>query len=427
MKVFAFVVVLFVVMSCDATAPRVVFPPGQFTAVSAGANHACALDTLGRAWCWGANGEGQLGVPRVPCTVTTTCLGRPALVSQSLRFTAISAGGLYTCGLKSDGTVYCWGSNFSDKLGAVTPPAANCDVSVCSDAPLLVGGGFSFSQIVAGSQTTCGITTTGVGKCWGSNNAGTLGRTTASGSSATPLTVVLTSSGDSTWESLSPASLRNGCAITRDHHAACWGDNAAGQLGIGGSVGTPLPALPAVVATTAPLHGVTVGSFFACALDAGGVAYCWGISIDSSLGVGLEPGGVACTPQTQKVTCYASPTKVGGGFHFSSLSASGGHVCGVTLEGEGHCWGLNSSLEVGTGLLASQATYVAFPYPVYGGLHFTSISAGGNFTCGLTTDRNAWCWGRNTDGQLGQDPKDSVTTTFPITISGAPLRIIAKP
>jgi alpha-tubulin suppressor-like RCC1 family protein len=295
--------------------------------------------------------------------------------------------------------------------------------------PLLVAGGLSFSQLVAGNSAVCGVTTSGVGKCWGSNVFGVLGRPSTVVTSSTPISLLLSPSGDSAWESIGRATFSNNCGITADHHAACWGDNSLGQVGIGGAE-TPNspPVLPTVVATTPLLHGVTVGSSFACALDPTSAAYCWGISTDSSLGVGLEPGGVACTPNppVAKSTCYSSPTKVGGGFHFSSLSAGGGHACGVTLEGEGHCWGLNTSSEIGTGLFPSQATHVAYPFPVYGRLHFTSISAGDNFTCGLTTDRNVWCWGSNTSGQLGQDPNDSVTTTFPIVISGIPLRIIAK-
>jgi alpha-tubulin suppressor-like RCC1 family protein len=427
MRIVALLVVLIAVLSCrDNTSPLVVFPPGQFTTVSAGSAHACALDTLGRAWCWGSNSEGELGVARVPCTVGTTCLGPPALVSQDLRFTSISAGSAYTCAVKSDGTAYCWGSNSSGKLGALTPPATNCDRTVCAETPLAVSGGFSFSQIVAGDETTCGVTTTGVGKCWGSNFGGVLGKPfPAVAASSTPVSLVLPSSGDSTWESVSRGTPYSNCAITPNHLAACWGDNGAGELGIG-AIAAGTATLPMLAATTTPLHGVTVGGLFVCALDAAGSAYCWGISTDSSLGVGLAAGGVPCTPTSGKATCYSSPTKVGGGLVFSSLSAGGGHVCGVTPAGEGHCWGLNSSSEIGTGPLSSQATYVAYPFPVYGGLHFTAISAGDDFTCGVTTDRNAWCWGSNLNGQLGQNPTDSVTTTFPIVSSGIPLRIIAK-
>src|SRR5207244_3173514 len=145
-------------------------------------------------------------------TVARTCLGRPALVSQSLRFASISAGLDYTCAVKSDGTAYCWGSNSSGKLGAATPPATNCDLSVCTETPLAVGGGFSFSQVAAGDATTCGLTTAGIGKCWGSNFGGILGKPyPAVSASSTPVSLILPSSGDSTWESMGRGSPYSNC------------------------------------------------------------------------------------------------------------------------------------------------------------------------------------------------------------------------
>ena len=427
MKVLLLFVALVAVVSChDSTAPQT-FPPGLFTSVSAGQHHACGLDTLGRAWCWGANGEGELGVARGACVSSAglECTERPAIVSQDLRFSSISAGNDYTCALTSAGAAYCWGSNLAGKLGAASPPTTQCSITVCSDAPLAVGGSFTFSQISAGFGATCAVTTSGVGKCWGSNNEALLGSATGL-ASATPVSLLLQPSGDSTWESVARGSSTNDCAITPGHQAVCWGDNVAGQVGVGLPLATShTPILPSVVANGLTLHGVTVGSAFACALDAAGAAYCWGISTDSSLGVGLEPGGVGCTPGGTAVTCYAAPTKVGGGYHFSAVSAGGGHACGLTSIGDAYCWGLNSSQEIGTGAIPSQAIFVAFPFLVNGGLHFSAISAGGAFNCGLTTDKNVWCWGTNARGQLGQDPFDSTTTTFPITESGIPIRIIA--
>ena len=69
-------------------------------------------------------------------------------------FSQVSAGGEHTCGLKSDGTVACWGYNY---FGQSTPP------------------GGSFSQVSAGHWHTCGLRTDGLWICWGDNEDGQCG------------------------------------------------------------------------------------------------------------------------------------------------------------------------------------------------------------------------------------------------------------
>src|SRR5215471_5106459 len=76
----------------------------QYSQVSAGFAHTCAIDSNGSAWCWGRNNEGQLG------TGNTTSSSKPVAVTGGLKFTDISAGGSSTCGV-SNKKIYCWGSN----------------------------------------------------------------------------------------------------------------------------------------------------------------------------------------------------------------------------------------------------------------------------------------------------------------------------
>jgi alpha-tubulin suppressor-like RCC1 family protein len=83
-------------------------------AIAAGLAHSCAVDSAGAAWCWGDNGDGRLG------DGTTTERVRPAPVDGTTGFTAaleITAGGLHTCGLKTDHTTWCWGANGDGQLG----------------------------------------------------------------------------------------------------------------------------------------------------------------------------------------------------------------------------------------------------------------------------------------------------------------------
>ena len=82
---------------------------------------------------------------------------------------------------------------------------------------------------------------------------------------------------------------------------------------------------------------------------------------------------------------------------FRSLSAGGRHTCGLTARGEAYCWGDNSSGQLGNGTVAASAT----PVRVRSVGAFESLSAGYIHTCAITTEGAVYCWGSNVDGQLG--------------------------
>ena len=93
--------------------------------VSVGFRHACALDDSGAAWCWGNNWYGELGdgTTTFPRYVATPQRVAAAFGGGAITFTALAAGGDHTCGIATDNSVYCWGSNYSHQLGVylITP------------------------------------------------------------------------------------------------------------------------------------------------------------------------------------------------------------------------------------------------------------------------------------------------------------------
>jgi alpha-tubulin suppressor-like RCC1 family protein len=130
-----------------------------------------------------------------------------------------------------------------------------------------------------------------------------------------------------------------------------------------------------------------------CGLTAGGAAYCWGDNTDGQLGDGTTTGS-------------STPVSVSGGLTFAQVSAGGDHSCGVTTGGAAYCWGRSLYGELGNGTESSPETCPGgpchtTPVPVLGALSLVQVSAGKLYTCALTSGGQAYCWGFNAYGQLG--------------------------
>jgi hypothetical protein len=127
-----------------------------------GDSFACGLDSEGGAWCWGANGSGQLGTDEelTPCSSDVPCAPQPIPVAGDLRFVAIAAGWSHTCAVETTGVAYCWGNDDYGQLG--NGPGRND-----SRVPQQVHSQVRFASITAGSSATCALTADGAAHCWG--------------------------------------------------------------------------------------------------------------------------------------------------------------------------------------------------------------------------------------------------------------------
>jgi alpha-tubulin suppressor-like RCC1 family protein len=82
----------------------------------------------------------------------------------------------------------------------------------------------------------------------------------------------------------------------------------------------------------------------------------------------------------------------------------------LTTDGEAWCWGGNSAGQVGNGDTLSTPLNVFAPARVATDVRFTRLAVGGQFTCGLTADGVVWCWGRNQGGVLGSETQRHTST-----------------
>ncbi|MGH7668318.1 MAG: RCC1 domain-containing protein, partial [Gemmatimonadaceae bacterium] len=298
-----------------------------FASLVAGYSHTCGLTSAGAAYCWGDNSTGALGASTANATS-----GTPVAVAGGIAFAMISAGYSHTCGVATDGSAYCWGSNESGELGSGV-------IGQNSSTPALVSGGLTFASISAGGVYTCGVTTSGVGYCWGSNGYGVLGDG-ATTDSPTPVAVA----GGLQLASIA-AGVYHTCALTVNGAAYCWGQAGNGQLGTG--LTSESSSTPLAVAGGYTFGSIAVGQLSTCAVTSAGAGYCWGSGSFGALGSGS-------TVQAN------APQPVSGSAVFSSVSAGiSFHVCAFDpAAGTIYCWGYNDSGELGSG---SPGGYAATP------------------------------------------------------------------
>jgi alpha-tubulin suppressor-like RCC1 family protein len=379
-----------------ATATLLVLPSGpRFSAIGAGGGFTCGIVRDEGAFCWGSGIGGLLGVG-----AELNHSPVPLRVSGGAAFRAIGVGRLHACALDPGGAAFCWGRNGSGQLGdgTMTP----------RPAPVPVAGGMAFTAISAGGFHTCGLVAGGEAWCWGENALGQLG-VADTGVSAVPLPVA----GGLRFSSISAGGFHT-CGLTADGQAWCWGTNGHGELGTGTRENSSVPVR---VASGLAFSSLSAGRSHSasrlagghtCALAADGQAWCWGFNLDGQLGDGTQQESPLPVPVDTET-------------RFRTISAGAFHTCGVTLEDVPLCWGANDAGQLGGGLVNRSVTR---PIAVLGRLRLELVSAGPasksaieavrSHTCGLTSGGQAFCWGRNDSGQLGGGQVSTQSVPVPV-------------
>lgn len=299
----------------------------------------CGVRKGGLGYCWGSQGTAALNWPvgvgpnpgAIGSGTNNDTLNTPQRVLNYNDWVHISTS-LTTCGLRTNGTIMCWGAGDTGMLGDGTS-SSFATIPQPIHGPTGLADAFNDWANIEVWDHACAVRTNGLGYCWGTkNNNGQIGiGTTGTG----PTRPTLVGGGITNWKRIVPGTSHS-CGVTQNGRAFCWGRNADGELGDGSYVQRTLPTEIQGAYTDWDL--VDAGDLYSCGLRKG-VAYCWGSSAANRL-------GVTGTPEAN----YSTPQPVSGGISdWVMLESSSSHTCGLRSDDRIWCWGDESRRQLGRG------------------------------------------------------------------------------
>jgi alpha-tubulin suppressor-like RCC1 family protein len=387
--------------------------------IALGDEHSCALKTTGELFCWGHDGlRGALGSGQliesssVPLQVKdTTGLGYLSGVTD------VAAGYDHTCAVLSGGKLVCFGNNIVGQLGNDSGMSSSLPVTVKGEGG--VGELAGVKKVACGSYLTCAIAGDSV-YCWG---LGPLGDGTFVGSQV-PVKV-LDADGTGPFKDAVDVAIgeEHICIRRFDKTLHCFGNNTNGQLGVGSTMNGKRPVqVKNVAGQPGFLSGVDeiarMGSSHSCARIGGAVA-CWGEDSQGQLGVSA--------PELCSEVCARVPWMVPGIAALNpavEITSGDAHTCARLADGSIVCWGKNTLSELGgapnsacpqgnVGSCSVQPVTVTTAANVpFAAIYVASGS--GEHTCAIAPDSTVWCWGENTEGQLGDGTTKSSMHPVPV-------------
>lgn len=395
--------------------------PGVAT-MSAGGYHTCAVRTDGTVWCWGLAESGQVG----DGTTGDGDFLRTSPV-QVLRgsstlsgVTKVAVGHAFSCAVRGNGTVWCWGDASQGALGnGQAGPGAHRSkaVQVRRGSDGLTG----VAHVAAGGAHACALRSNGSVYCWGYTGYGQVGDgTLGEGMGHVRTTAVRVRRGGGYLDRVTAiaAGTNHTCALRTDRSVWCWGDASYGQLG-DGSVGdghwrTKATRVRRGSGYLTSVSGIAAGAQHTCARRSDGTVWCWGYARVGQVGDGTTGSS---TSQVR-----AKPVRVlrGGGALTGATGIGAGAylACARVQDGSAWCWGYGSSGQLGDGTTGDPVTgarlkavrVVRATGPFIGA---RKLAGGFSHTCALRTDATVWCWGANSSGQLGQGSHDDDPHPYP--------------
>ena len=364
--------------------------------VAAGHSHTMAVKQDGTLWAWGTNEYGQLGLgDQAPVYVAApTRITPPPLPGTN--WACVAAGSYNTVAIDDQGRLWAWGANECGQLGmgsaapTFSPPVVT---------PTMISPD-QWMSIATGRSHTVAIRSDNTLWTWGSNDQGQLGMGPAAAKHiVSPKQIVTTDpSNDSPWVRVAAGANHTVAiredAATNEHTLWAWGANRYGQLGDNSTTDGHLPKQ--IVTTTdlsnnSPWIWVAAGANHTMAIKKDGTLWAWGANRYGQLG-------------DNSTTDSHLPTKIGPDTDWVSVAAGAFHTVGIRSDGTLWAWGDNSHGQLGDASTDNKHSPKQIGTDT--DTDWVSVVAGAFHTVGIqedatTDERTLWAWGWNNYGQLG--------------------------
>lgn len=306
--------------------------------------------------------------------------------AATLKYKYVGTGYVHSCGLTTDGRVFCWGSNDAGQLG-------NGKIGGLELLPTEVVGLKDVVQLHVGMGHSCAVRKSKDVLCWGYGAFGNLGNNSKE-NTGTPVQV----QGLKDVASVSTGRF-NSCAVTNSGDVYCWGSDVTSYKEVESGAPYEKENLTAAKLTGFNnISSISIGSFHMCALTRSGDVICLGRN-----DVGQIPGGTSTLLTTPQQVSVDKSKK---------LSAGSAHTCALTLSNEVICWGYGKSGQTG----AADKPDVTTPSKIAGLSKVSDISSGRFYSCAITSENKVLCWGNNAYGQLGNG--STVDSSTPVEAIG---------
>jgi uncharacterized repeat protein (TIGR01451 family) len=345
----------------------------QIQLVSAGGLHALALTDDGVLWGWGSSSFGQLGIKPNDLT-PLMATPNPIAIGGVTNISKIAAGSSHNVILKSDGTVWTWGSNSSGELGLGVDDYYRW-------VPAQVPGLTGVTAVYAGPGNSYALKSDGTVWFWGSRQP-----------NFTHVKTPVQVSGISNVTAFAVGG-NHTLALRSDGTVWAWGANEYGQLGNGNNINSDTPVQ---VTGLSGITGISASGSNSAAIRSDGTVFIWGNNQYWQLATGDFDSNV-----------HSTPVPVSGLSGVTSVSI-GGAVVALKSDGTVWAWGQNYHGELGDGTTMYRPTPIQIP----GLAGITAISGAGSFTMALGADHRLWIWGRNDYGQFGDGTLETWTVPY---------------